>query len=194
MTRCLLLVLSWVLLVATMASAQSERSLPYRNNHKSEDTIVVDVWAAAEPDPAVSAQAAPAALSRDFAASAMRAAAEIRDWQLHLAYTLQSGLPLSESGIASDRDRAADALQLAALTAEGEADRAALMQLVNLFGDAQSWTDARVEDNRNLRLGNYSVSASALDDDESFQNNVSCANSLTSMLASRRFSEETTCR
>lgn len=188
-----LLLLSSVLLVARSAPAQSKRSVPHRNNHNREDTIVV-CWPEADPDSAVSGQADRASLSREFAAPALRAASEIRDWQLHLAYTLKMGLPLSEFWIASDRDRAADALQLAVLAPEGEADRAALMQLVNLFENAQRWSDARLEDKRNARLGNYCTSPSALDEDESFQNNVSCANSLISTLASGRLDEETTCR
>jgi hypothetical protein len=179
-----LIVLSSVLLAAPIAPAQSDNR---------EATVVVNVWAA-ERDSTVSAQAAEAVLSRDFAASALRVAAKIRNWQLHLAYALKSGYPLSAYWIASDRGQAADALQLAVFAAKGKADRAALVQLGNLFGNVQSWSDARLEDERNLRLANYRMSASALDNDESFQNTVSCTNSLMSMLANGRLAEETTCR
>jgi len=177
-----LLVLNLMVLTAVIAPAQSRRSLRDRGN--GEGTIVVDVWAAAEPD----------ALSRSFAGLALTAAAQIRDWQLHLAFTFRSGYPLSEFWIASDRDHAEDALQMARLAAKGEADQAALVQLVKLFGNVQAWIDARVEDMRNLRLANYYMSASAMDNDESFQRNLSCTTSLISMLASGRLAEETTCR
>ena len=181
--KFLLIVLSSVLLLGPIASAQSDNR---------ENTIVISVWAA-EGESAVSAQTAKAALSQAFAASALRAAAQIRDWPSHLVYTFRSGYPLSEYWIASDRDRAADALRLAELAARGETDRAALAQLVNLFGNVQAWSDARVEDKRNLRLANYYMSASVLDNDESFLN-LSCTNSLISMLASGRLAAETTCR
>jgi hypothetical protein len=134
------------------------------------------------------------ALSRDFAGSALTAAAQIRDWEMHLAYTIRNGYPLSEYWIVSDRDRAADALQLAVSAAKREADRAALMQLANLFGSVQSWSDARVEDKRNLRLANYYMSASALENDELFQQTISCTSYLISMLASGRLAEDTNCR
>lgn len=182
--KLLLVVPSAIMLLSPLASAQSANR---------EDTIVVNVWAA-EHDSAVSAQPAKTVLSRDFAASALRASAKIRNWQLHLAYALKSGYPLSAFWIDSDRGQAADALQLAGLAAKEEADRAALVQLVDLFGKVQSWSDARLEDKRNMRLANYRMSASALDNDESFQNIVSCTSSLMSMLANGRLAEETTCR
>jgi hypothetical protein len=134
------------------------------------------------------------ALSRDFATSALRAAAQIRNWQLHLAYALQNGYPLSEYLIASDRDQAADALQVAVSAAKRMADRAALVQLANLFGNMQNWSNARIEDKRNLRLANYYMSASALENDELFQQTISCTSYLISMLASGRLAEDTNCR
>lgn len=183
--KFLLMVLSSVLLLGAMAAAQSDNC---------EYNIIVIVCLTAEPDSSLSAQPDEEAMSPNFAASALQAAARIRNWQMHLAYTIKNGYPLSEYWIASDRDRASDALQMAVSAATGEADRAALVQLVNLFGNVQSWSDARLEDKKNLRLANYYMSASALDNDESFQNSVSCTNSLMSMLASRRSAEETTCR
>lgn len=132
-------------------------------------------------------------LSRGFVAYALNAAAQIRNWQSHLAYTLQNGYPLSDSWIASDRDQAADALRLAAVAAASDTDRTALQQLLTLFGNVRSWSDARVDDERNLRLATYYVSRSALDNDESFQKNIDCTNSLTAMLASGRLEEEIPC-
>jgi len=175
MPRKFLLVLltsTWAL--GPVASAQSDNR---------EDRIVVNVWAGPEG----------AVLSRNFATSALKAAAQIRDWQRDLAYTFRIHYPLSEDWIAEDRDRAAEALQLATAAAKGDADEAALGELVTLFESMRSWCDARVKDNRNLELGNYYMSSSALDNDEVFQDALTCSKSLTSMLAKRRFVEETAC-
>jgi hypothetical protein len=158
------LVLSSVLLLAPIASSQS-------GTHRTKT-----------------------ALSQDFAISALTAIAQVRDWEMHLAYTLKNGYPLSEYWVISDRDHALDALQFAVSAAKREADRAALVQLVQLFGNVQSWSDARLEDKRNLRLANYYMSALALDNDELFQQTISCTNFLISMLASGRLAEETICR
>lgn len=166
-TKLASLVLSSMLLVAAaIASAQPGSTQGDRNNGDRKDAIVVNVRGAAEPDPEASGSAVKAALSRDFAASALAAAAQIRNWQVHLAYSLKNGYPLSELWITSDRDRAADALELATLAAKREADRAALVQLNTLFGNVQGWSDARVDDKRNMRLAKYYMSASALDDDK----------------------------
>jgi hypothetical protein len=81
-----LLALSFVLLLSSLASAQSGRSLLDGTSHYREYTIVVDVWAAAEPGSAVSLLAAKTALSRNFAVLGLTAAAQMRNWQLHLAY------------------------------------------------------------------------------------------------------------
>jgi hypothetical protein len=86
-----------------------------------------------------------------------------------------------------------DGLLLTQLEANGEADEAALVQLVNLFGKAESWIDGRVADKRNMRLGRYYMSASALDNDEALQNSLSCARSLIPMLASLKLEEVTAC-
>ena len=162
-----LLALSFLLLAAAIAPAQdSTTSVPAPNR----------------------------TLSRQFAPLALQAAAEIRNWQMHFAFTFKNGYPLSDFWIAYDRNRAADALALATLAAQREADRAALVQLDTLFVNVQAWSDARVEDNRNLRLANYYMSPSSLDNDEPFQRTVRCTDSLISKLVSGEWAEETICR
>jgi len=77
------------------------------------------------------------ALSRNFVTSALKAAA------------------LSDLWIASDRDRAVDAVQLATVATASDSDRRALEELLALFANVQSWSDARVDEERNLRLATY---------------------------------------
>jgi hypothetical protein len=182
-----LLGLSSVLLLAEITFAQ-----PVASGTPNDDewTLAVEAGAA----DGHSSQLGDPPLSQNFVTSALKAAAQIRNWQSHLAYTLQNGYPLSVSWIASDRDQAADALRLAAVATASDTDRTALQQLLTLFVNVQSWSDARIDDERNLRLATYYVSRSALDNDESFQKNLDCTNSLTAMLASGTLQQGVPCR
>lgn len=182
-----LLVFSAVLLLAEITFAQSAAS----------GTLNNEEWMLAVEVGASDGHASPPGdtpLSQNFVTSALKAAAQIRNWQSHLAYTLQNGYPLSDSWISSDRDQAADALRLAAVATSSGTDRTALKQLLTLFMNVQSWSDARVDDESNLRLATYYASRSALDNDESFQKNMDCTKSLTAMLASGRLEQGLPCR
>jgi hypothetical protein len=181
-----LLVVSSVLLLAEITFAQPAA----RGTSNNQEWMLAVEARASEPHVS---QPEDTVLSRAFVANALNATAQIRNWQSHLAYTLQNGYPLSDSWIASDRDQAADALRLASVVTASDTDRTALQQLVTLFVNVQSWSDARVDDERNLQLATYYVSRSALDNDESFQKNVDCTNSLTAMLASGRWEQGVPC-
>lgn len=98
-----------LLSLAETAAAQAgqARSDPVDN---SEGKIAVTVWAAAD-------KPAEERLSQDFAAARLRATMLLREWQRHIAYNIQIGLPVYESCIAVDRDQAAKTLRLATLLA-----------------------------------------------------------------------------
>ena len=149
---------------------------------------------AQQQDSATPERADGASLSRNFAAPGLRASELLRDWQQHIAFTFQNGYPLSEVSIFFDRDRAADALGLAALAASNDADRAALQQLRNLFTSLEQWSDGLVEDKRNLRLARYYMSPTALKDDPVFQRNTECATSIAVMLSSKQLVEIPSCQ
>lgn len=135
-----------------------------------------------------------APLSRSFSATGLRVSELLRDWQQHIAFTFENGYPLSEATIFFDRDRAADALGLAALAASNDTDRAALVQLRNLFANLQQWSDGLVEDKRNLRLAQYYMSPTGLEDDAVFQKNTKCAISIAEMLTSKQLAKIPSCQ
>ena len=181
-----LLVFGSVLLLAEITFAQPAATGTLSNENW---TFAVEA-VASEPQ---SSQRVDTALSRGFVAYALNATAQIRNWQSHLAFTLQNGYPLSDSWIASDRDQAADAVRLAAVAITSDNDRTALQLLLTLFVNVQNWSDARINDEKQLQLATYYVSRSTLDNDESFQKNMDCTNSLAAMLASGRL-EGVSCR
>jgi hypothetical protein len=181
-----LLVFGSVLLLAEITFAQPTANGTSNNEN---GTFAVEA-VASEPR---ASQPVDTALSRGFVTYALNATAQIRNWQSHLAFTLQNGYPLSDSWIASDRDQAADAVRLAAVAITSDNDRTALQLLLTLFVNVQNWSDARINDETKLQLATYYVSRSALDNDESFQKNMDCTNSLAAMLVSGRL-EDVSCR
>jgi hypothetical protein len=106
------------------------------------------------------------------------------------------GFPLGGGfWIQTDLDAIDDSLGMAALAATNEADREALQELQNQTNRLRDWCYWLIDQSRNLRLANYFISAEPLDNDERFQNTVTCTRFLLSMLASGRLQEgDRSCR
>ena len=85
-------------------------------------------------------------------------------------------------------------MQVATLLASTNADRTALGEVLNLFGNIPRWSDTLVEDNRNGELGRYYTSPTALNDDRRFQQSSECTKFLAPMLASRQLAEDPFCQ
>ena len=192
-----------VLLLATIAGAQTGEQLaaPPSGTEPStltesgiehgEHTIVVDVWSSATQAPATSMKADPARLSPGFAATALSAATRIQFTQRRITNSIRMGFPLGGGfWIQTDLDAIDDSLRMAALSARNEAERQALWQLQNQTDRLRVWCEWLIEQNRNLRLANYFISPDPLNNDERFQNTVTCTKFLLSMLASGRLQEE----
>lgn len=191
MSKALLLLFALALLAGTSQAQAGPSSEP--TGARSEGTIVIYVWDAAAPLAEGSGEIDPR-LSRDFATSGLGAMNMLREWQRHLAYTIRSGYPLSESWIALDRDRADAALRLAALATSTEADRIALRDLTREFDTLQQWSDALIEANRQLALAEYYMSPEKLQNDPLFQKTTACGDFLTTMLSSGRLAEDRSCQ
>jgi len=183
--RAILILISLISLTETVAAqADQTRSDPADN---SDGKIAVTVWAATDkPDEQ--------RMSQDFATAGLRAITVLREWRGGIADTIRLHLPLCESRIAADRDRAVEALRLAELQASKDADRAALEELRNLFQEFQRWSDALVEDNKTGELGRYYMSPTGLNDDPVFRKTAACARALVLELASGRLAEDRPCQ
>lgn len=183
-----------LLALAPGAPAQNPPSQGDSATFTRAETIVIYVWEAATPLAQASTEATDLRLSPGFASAGLGATATLRDWQAHIAYTIRNGYPLAESWIALDRDRADTALRQAAVMASTDADRMALRLLVNHFEDLRRWSAGLIDANRNLRLAEYYISETALENDPMFQKTSACGDFLASMLASGRFAEEASCQ
>ena len=165
---------------------------PRRTN--PEETIAVDVWSSTASPPATTNEAERVQLSADFAASALTAAFRMQSTERKIENSIRKGFPLGEFWIKTDLEGIDDSLRLAAISVTNDADRDALQQLQNQSSRLCQWSDWLIEANRNLRLGEYFMSESVLENDERFQNSVACTKFLVSMLANRRLAEDNSCR
>src|SRR5208337_3016997 len=98
------------------------------------------------------ADAGGSGMSGHFSATALHALSTLRSMRTDLAYTINNGYPLEKLWLAGDRNRAADALDLAALAASTEADHATLRELLEYFAALQHWSDELLVANREMRL------------------------------------------
>jgi len=181
-------------LLATVAGAQTGGSLTEDGKEHREGTIVVDVWSSAAPVDGKANQPDPAKLSKGFAAAALNAAGRMQSTERRIEHSIRMGFPLGGFWIQSDFDWIDESLRTAGLSATSDADRTALQELENQNNRLRLWSDWLIASNRNLRLAEYYISPTALDNDERFQNTVTCTKFLMSMLASGRLGEDNSCR
>src|SRR5271165_685684 len=125
-------------------------------------------------------------MSPTFSAAALHALSTLRSMRTDLAYTLDNGYPLEKLWLADDRNRAADALDLAALAAFTEADHATMRELLEYFGALQRWSDGLLVANREMRLAQHYMTPGALQNDGQYQALLKDEESLSALLGSIR--------
>ena len=191
--------LGTMLLLATVAGAQtgeqvaatpgsSQSNLIESTADNRQHTIVVDVWSSAVQTPK---EEDPAKLSRGFAVAASDAASRLQFTQRRITNSIRMGFPLGGGfWIQTDLDSIDDSLRLAALSARNDADQQVLQQLQTQTDRLRAWCGWLIEQNRTLRLANYFISPEPLDNDEEYQNTVTCTRFLLSMVARGRLEEE----
>jgi len=165
--------------------SRDDKGYPQKSDN-TEEKITVEVWSTvnnAEPDK----------LSPDFAPAALTAAFRMQSTEHRIENSIRRGFPLGEFWIQTDLEEIDDSLGVAALSVKNESDRQALQQLENQSGRLRQWSDWLIDANRNLRLGDYFMSKSALENDERFQNTVACTKFLVSMLANRTLADDNSC-
>jgi hypothetical protein len=125
-------------------------------------------------------------MSGHFSATALHALSTLRSMRTDLAYTINNGYPMEKLWLAGDRNRAADALDLAALATSTEADHATLRELLEYFAALQRWSDELLVANREMRLAQHYMTLGALQNDEQYQALLEDEESLSALLGSIR--------
>lgn len=180
-----------VLVGAQMCLGQTTTKSKEKRPERTSDIAVVRVPAVSEPQ----TQSSPATqLSSSFVVPALKSTAALRAWQNHLSTTISNGYPPSESWISMDRDRAVEALSVAATAVSTEADKAMLQQLAAEFETMDAWSTGIMEAYKNLRLAAYYMSPSALQNDDTFQHSAQCTQVLMTELTRGELAEQPLCR
>ena len=194
--------LGTILLLATIAGAQtgeqvsatpraSPSNLTEGTAENGEHTIVVDVWSSAVQTPTEAKKTDPAKLSRPFAVAASEAAGRLQFTERRITNSIRMGFPLGGGfWIQTDLDAIEDSLRLAALSATNDADQQVLQQLQTQTDRLRGWCNWLIEQNRSLRLASYFISPDPLNNDEEYQNTVTCTRFLLSMVSRGRLQEE----
>lgn len=134
------------------------------------------------------AQAGPrrARMSRQFSVAALQALSALKRMRTDLTYTLESGYPLSRYWVVSDRQRAVDALDLASVAVSTRADRAVLRELLRHDAALEQWSDDLLRAQREMRLAEYYISPTTLQDDPQYRAVLAGEESLTALVADGR--------
>jgi hypothetical protein len=183
-----LLIISAVAQDTSGESTNSVRAQQQESRGRREHTITVDVWSSAEPS-----QPEPVKMSPDFAVAGLNAAFKMENTERKIENSIRRGFPLGEFWIQDDLATIDDSLKLAELSATNDTDRQALRELEKQSTRLRLWSNWLIDQNRNLALTDYYISASKLDNDERFVNSVACTKFLVSMLSSRTLAENSSC-
>ena len=158
-------------------------------NDKNDGTIVVNVWSSSRSEDK-SKEEDVTKLSPEFAVAGLTVAGKMQNTERRLEQSIKQSFPLGEFWIRLDFDSINDSLRLASLSVRNDADRQALEQLQSQVGRLRLWSDWLIQQNRELRLADYYITPSTLDNDDRFQSSVGCTDFLLSMFASGKLQEE----
>lgn len=165
-------------------------SVSFRGNQIALTLSTADTARAASPP---SGTAGNPGFSREFATAAIEEMALMREWASTLANAIQNGYPVTESWVAAFRERTAQGLRLASISASTDNDRAGMQLLTNEFEAVHKWSNKLMETRKSMSAANYALSAGALKDDPLSQQIIACGRFLGMMLASGSFQDDRSC-
>jgi uncharacterized protein (DUF2147 family) len=133
-------------------------------------------------------------MSTEFMRSGVEFVSAIKAWTNALAYAVQKGIPGDGSRIVILRDRAAEALHMARVSATTESDNHSYQLLSTHFDDVHKWSDLLIGERKSMETGKYSMSADALANDRTYQRITGCTTFLSSMIPSGHYQDNANCR
>ena len=141
--------------------------------------------------PAAPAESAPG-ISRGFAAQAIAALADMREWRGATSAMITHGLALGDAWAESYRQRVQEDLHQAQLAALTDSDRSALQLLQSEADNLTAWWDGVLTARQNLN-GATTIDPNALENDTTLAKIRACSQFLNSMLVSGTFTDNSNC-
>ena len=146
--------------------------------------------------PTTVASAAPAesapGISRGFAAQAIAALADMREWRGATSAMITHGLALGDAWAESYHERVQEGLRQAQLAAATDSDRSALQLLQSEADNLTTWWNGVLAARQNLN-GAATIDPDALQNDTALAKIRACSQFLNSMLVSGDFADNSNC-
>ena len=142
--------------------------------------------------PATAATAEPPGISRGFAAQAIGALADMREWRGATSAMITHGLALGDAWAESYHQRVQEGLHQAQLAALTDSDRSALQLLQSEADNLTTWWNGVLAARQDLN-GATTIDPDALQNDTALAKIRACSQFLNSMLVSGTFTDNSNC-
>ena len=142
--------------------------------------------------PATVAPAEPPGISRGFAAQAIAALADMREWRGATSAMITHGLALGDAWAESYHQRVQEGLHQAQLAALTDSDRSALQLLQSEADNLTTWWNGVLAARQDLN-GATTIDPDALQNDTALAKIRACSQFLNSMLVSGTFTDNSNC-
>jgi hypothetical protein len=131
-----------------------------------------------------------AGFSKEFMNAGIEAMAEVREWHTALKTTIEHGLPITADWLNSYGAQAQQALRVASVAVNTDADKSAFALLQNEFNRMKKLNDKYVQMSVSM---NY-IAPTSLQSDPLDQKIIACARSLSAMATAKQFIDDGSCR
>jgi hypothetical protein len=128
--------------------------------------------------------------SRDFLTAGIEAMARVREWHSALKTAIERGVPLGTGWLDAYQEQAQQALNLAMVAINTDADKSAYPVLVGINNNMKALTDKYVQQTKAMIY----LDPNSLQSDPLDQRLVACGHSLSAMASSRQFIDDSSCQ
>ena len=127
--------------------------------------------------------------SKEFMNAGIEAMAQVREWHTALKTSIERGLPITPDWLNSYGAQAQQALRVASVAVNTDADKSAFPFLQNEFNRMKKLSDKYVQ----MTISMNYIAPTSLQSDPLDQNIIACARSLSAMASAKQFIDDGSC-